>query len=170
MIVPEPVDVSIKFQDGTMALMDFPADFTISELQTHLQLAVGMLEGLQEIPDLSISHKGRTLDGCCQLRDISESTPIELVVATPTHRVEEKSIDDDCLQIGPFTRRLMEHANEDAEFVQQNHLILENQRQAQAAVMNAWSRYASCPDAGNFIDALISSQGGYLNKSTEKRS
>ena len=167
MIVPRPLDVSIKFQDGTMALMDFPSDFTVSELRGHLQLAVGMLEGLQEPPDFTITHEGLCLDDSRRLNDISKTMPLELTVETKTHVCKEKSLDDECSQIGAVTRHLMAHANEEAEFVQQNHIIMENQRQAQAAVMNAWSRYAASPGAGNFIDALISCQSGYLN---EKRS
>ncbi len=144
-------------------MMDFPSDFTVSEVRGHLQLAVGMVEGLQEPPAFIITHEGRCLDDSCQLRDISKFEPLELTIATDPSATAEKSIDDECSQIGQFTRHLMAHASEEAEFVQQNHIIMENQRQAQAAVMNAWSRYASSPEAGNFIDALISSQGGYLN-------
>jgi len=170
MIVPKPLDVSIQFENGTAALMDFPSDFTIAELKGHLQLAVGMLQGLAEPPEFSIMHDGQCLDDLCQLRDIAKTLPIKLRLQTPGVGCEEKSIDDDCSKIGQITRRLMEHASEDAEFVQQNHLIMENQRQAQAAVMNAWSRYATSSNAVNFLDALISSQEGYLNKSTGKRS
>ena len=141
--------------------MDFPSDFTVSELRGHLQLAVGMLEGLEEPPDFVILHDGRSLDDTCELRQISENSPLALSIQNRVTDSAERSIDDECSQITQFTRHLMAHASEEAEFVQQNHLIMENQRHAQAAVMNAWSRYASSPDSVNFIDALISCQGGY---------
>jgi hypothetical protein len=49
---------------------------------------------------------------------------------------------------------------------------MENQRLAQAAVINAWSRYASSSTPSDFLKSLLPSQEnplvGYLNKQSEK--
>jgi hypothetical protein len=171
MIVPKPLEVSIKFETGAVAAVDFPGDFTVSELRSHIQLAAGMIDGFHELPDFDIMHKGQIVEDSCRLVDISRKVPIEVSVRT-CPKTSETSLEKDYLDIANVTRRLMEHTSEDAEFAQQHHKIMENQRLNQAAVINAWSRYASSSAPANFLEALLPSQEnplvGYLHKSSEK--
>jgi hypothetical protein len=171
MIVPKPLEVSIKFETGTVAAVDFPSDFTISEVRGHIQLAAGMIDGHNELPDFCILHEGRIVEDSCRLANISQTIPIQISVKT-RRNCPDSTLEKDCTQIAEVTRRLMEHANEDAEFAQQHHNIMENQRLAQAAVINAWSRYASSSTPSDFLKSLLPSQEnplvGYLNKQSEK--
>jgi hypothetical protein len=168
MIVPKPVTVSLEFETGTTAEMEFPGDFLVSELRDHIQLAAGMLEVDPDVPDFVILHKERVLEDGCRLDSISKSDTVLLTVRSIARNSDQTRIEEDCSQIGQITRRLLEHANEDAEFVQQHHIILENQRMAQTAVMNAWSQYASVKSSAdqNRENPLME----YLNKSNVRRS